>query len=386
MPADAVWQSFSSGIEMKRTSFAAFLAAIAQLFFFIANAQADPSSGIVVDRQGRVYFADERRNVVWEIDTDGKLTAFVTSKHSHRLAIDEQGNIYGEHLAYIGGDRWEFHLWKATPSGELSYVIPPSPGFPPGSLMDKEGNRYQWGGSGNIKKTSSLIQKITPEGKVVTVAGSGWGWADGKGDKALFGSVGGIAWGKDGALYVTDGAAVRRVTLDGEVRTIVRDADALKPAASWRLFGGMGGHLFGLALDEELNIYVANVGGGQVAKVAPDGKVNTLVKSESGWAPTGVTVAGKELYILEHGPFGLRVRKLSGAGEITTLATVQASDQGGAVSAVIRTAERAGLDGDTALVGIMITGALVVLTIMAVFFRRIRRIIRDFQRKRLGAA
>jgi sugar lactone lactonase YvrE len=376
---------FIFGGEMKRASFTAFLAIIAQLFFFTAGAQAHPSSGIVVDRQGRVYFADERRNIVWKIDTDGKLTAFITGKHSHGLAIDEQGNIYGEHLRYIGDDRWEFHLWKATPSGELSYLIPPSPGFPPGLLTDKDGNRYRWGGSGNIKKTSSLIQKVTPDGKVVMIAGSGWGWADGKGDKALFSSVGGMTWGKDGALYVTDGAAVRRVTLDGEVKTIARDAGPLKPSASWRLFGGIGGHLYGLALDEESNIYVANISGDQVAKVSPDGKVSAPVKSEPGWAPTGVAVAGNDLYILEHGSLGLRVRKLSGAGEITTLVTAQASDQGGAIGALVRTAERAGVEGEAVIGGIMITGALVVLIIIAVFSWRIWRIIRDFRRKRLGA-
>ncbi len=371
---------------MKRSLFIITFALIAQLSFYAAAAQADPSTGIVVDRQGRVYFADERRNVVWKIETDGKLVQFISGKHAHKIALDEQGNLYGEHLAYRGDDRWEFHLWKATPAGELSYVIPPSPGFPPGLLMDKEGNRYQWGGSGNIKKTSSLIQKLTPDGKLVTIAGSGWGWADGKGDKALFGSVGGIAWGNDGALYVTDSGAVRRVTLDGEVKTIARGDDPLKPALSWSVFGGMGGHLFGLTLDEESNIYVANIGGSQAAKVTPDGKVSALVKSESGWAPTGVAAVGRELYILEHGPFGLRVRKLSADGKLTTLATVEAADQGGAVGAAIRTAERAGLDADKVIVGSIVAGVIVVTIIIAVFFWRIRRIIRDFQRKRTGAA
>jgi sugar lactone lactonase YvrE len=366
--------------------FIIIFALIAQICFFAVAAQADPSTGIVIDRQCRIYFADERRNVVWKIETDGKLVQFITGKHAHKIALDEQGNLYGEHLAYRGDDRWEFHLWKATPDGELSYVIPPSPGFPPGLLMDKEGNRYQWGGSGNIRKTSSLIQKLTPDGKLVTIAGSGWGWADGKGDKALFGSVGGMAWGNDGALYVTDSGAVRRVSLDGDVKTIARGGDPLKPALSWGVFGGMGGHLSGLTLDEESNIYVTNTGGGQVAKVTPDGKVSSLAKSESGWAPTGVTVAGNELYILEHGPFGLRVRKLSADGKLTTLATAAAADQGGAVGAAIRTAERVGLDADKALVGSLVAVVIVVAIIVAVFFWRIRRIIRDFQRKRTGAA
>jgi len=220
-------------------------------------------------------------------------------------------------------------LWKATPAGEVSYEIVPSPGFPPGLLTDRAGNRYQWGGSGNIRKTSSLIERRAPDGKITVIAGSGWGWADGSGDKALFGSVGGMAWGPDGALYVTDDRSVRRITPDGEVKTIARGDSALKPALSWRIFGGMGGNLFGLTVDEQANIYVANCSGGLVAKVTPEGNVSTLLESESGWAPTGVAKSGDDLYILEHssGRDGPRVRKLAPDGTVTALATVSVSGQ-----------------------------------------------------------
>ncbi|MFN7946446.1 MAG: hypothetical protein U0Z53_13935 [Blastocatellia bacterium] len=313
---------------MKRTLLIALFAIAAQIVL-LATAQADPSSGIVPDRQGRIYFADERRNIVWKIETDGRLIPFITGRHSHRLVIDADGNLHGEHLAYLGNDRWEFHLWKATPAGEVSYEIAPSPGFPPGLLTDRAGNRYQWGGSGNIRKTASLIERRAPDGKVTVIAGSGWGYADGRGDKALLGSVGGMAWGPDGALYVTDDRSVRRITTDGEVKTIARGDRALKPALSWHIFGGMGGNLFGLTVDEQANIYVANCGGGLVAKVTPEGKVSTLLESESGWAPTGVAKSGDDLYILEHssGQDGPRVRKLASDGKVTTLAMVSANGQ-----------------------------------------------------------
>jgi hypothetical protein len=61
-------------------------------------------------------------------------------------------------------------------------------------------------------------------------------------------------------------------------------------------------------------------------------------------------------------------------------------DQGGAIGTAIRTAERAGLDADKVIGGSIVAGVIVVAIIVAVFFWRIRRIIRDFQRKRTGAA
>jgi DNA-binding beta-propeller fold protein YncE len=356
---------------MKRALFITLFTIIAQFGLTIA-ACADPSTGIAVDRQGRVYFADERRNIVWKIETDGRLIPFITGRHAHKITLDEQGHLFGEHLRYLGDDRWEFHLWKATPAGEVSYVIPPTPGFPPGLLTDRAGNRYQWGGSGNIRKTSSLIERRAPDGTITVIAGSGWGRADGKGARALLSSVGGMAWGPDGALYVTDGMAVRRVTLDGEVKTIARGNPPLKPALSWRMFSGMGGHLFGLTVDEHSNIYVANFGGDQVAKVTPDGQVSTLVKAESGWSPTGVTMADGALYILEHGDSGPRVRKLSADGRITTLATVSPANQ----------KSLTGMNSDRIIKGAALIGLIIALLIISVFLRSVWRLIRELQLKR----
>ena len=82
--------------------------------------------------------------------------------------------------------------------------------------------------------------------------------------------------------------------------------------------GKGGGHLFGLTLDAQGNIYAANLARETVVKFALDGKVLKVIKSESGWAPSGVAVSGSDLYILE----GLRVRKISADGNAVTLGTV----------------------------------------------------------------
>jgi hypothetical protein len=348
--------------KISRLFAAALLAAL-----FSALAFADPSTGLVVDAEGRVYFADERRNVVWKIGRDGRLTEFVTGRHSHRLALDAEGNVYGEHLRYLPeSDSWEFHLWKATPDGEVSYVIPPRPGFPPGLLTDAAGNRYGWGGSGNFKRTSSLIEKLTPDGLLVTIAGKGWGYADGRGERARLGSIGGMAWGPDGALYVTDEGSVRRVTLDGEVTTMVRGGEELGAALWRRLTGGYGGgfgnHLRGLAVDGGRNVYLANSELRSVVKVSPRGQLKTVLTAEEGWSPTGVTVAGGDLYVLEHSAPALRVRKLDAEGRVTVLGV--AGELGSPGGAAARTRDWRAVAAGGALV-------LLVAALLAPYWRGI---------------
>lgn len=312
---------------------ALLIALLLQLLLLLSQSRADPSNTLVVDKQGRVYFGDVLHNTVWKIE-DGKVTPFIKDKHSHRVVLDEQGNLYGEHLEYVpSNDSWRFHMWKATPAGEVSYVVPPSPGFPLGLLLDKDGNRYEWHGNNNQKDDSRIVKRL-PDSTLVTLAGKGWGWADGKGEQAKFGSVGGMAWGPDGALYVTDTDAIRRVALDGTVTTIVRGVAELQMGWKARALtaialGKGGGSLFGLTLDAQGNLYVANYGGNAVIQVAADGKVLNVIPSESGWAPSGVDVAGSDLYVLEfqdkvfgseaQGP---RVRKVSADGKAVTLGTV----------------------------------------------------------------
>ncbi len=43
------------------------------------TASAHPSSGIVVDQQGQVYFQDILDRAIWKIDAQGKLTKYSAS-------------------------------------------------------------------------------------------------------------------------------------------------------------------------------------------------------------------------------------------------------------------------------------------------------------------
>jgi hypothetical protein len=62
---------------------------------------------------------------------------------------------------------------------------------------------------------NSKIRKITPDGVVTTVAGTGQkGYQDGPGLSATFSSLGGIVIDAQGSLYVTDygNYCIRKIT------------------------------------------------------------------------------------------------------------------------------------------------------------------------------
>ena len=80
--------------------------------------------------------------------------------------------------------------------------------------------------------------------------------------------------------------------------------------------------MMGLAVDDRGNVFAANYGGGRVVRVAPSGQVTCVLESGGAWAPSGVALAGDDLYVLEDGN-GVRVRRLRPDGSVTTLALVR---------------------------------------------------------------
>ena len=117
---------------------------------------------------------------------------------------------------------------------------------------------------------------------------------------------------------------MRKVSPAGDVTTIARGGRALEADLAYRLYGGLANHLMGLAVDPRGNVYVANYGNRCLLKVSPEGRIETLVRAEPPWSPTGVTVARGSLFILEYGTAldRVRVRRISPDGAVKTLALV----------------------------------------------------------------
>ena len=357
---------------------------------FPARSHAHPATGIVVDTAGNIYFSD--LETIWKFDTQDKLTVFragARGRHVHELSIDDRDNVYGADVSYNPSTKgWISDVWKMTPERTFTYLLEPTENPPRGWSIwrDRAGNMY-FIEQNNHTKRETLLLRRTPDGAVTTLAGSAYGHADGKGSLARFSSVGGMALGADDSLYLTDGAFLRRVTLDGTVTTLARDLTVRASEDSPRLFAGNDGSLAGLAADSAGNVYVADSGNRRLLKVNKDGTVQVVLRSEPPYFPTGVAEAGGNLFVLEVG-FTLpsawsapRIKKIHSDGKVTILATVGAEGNGADLQPAFAT--RAGVAAENTLAFLYNGGrakytlafmTLVFFSLIALFWLRRRRL------------
>jgi DNA-binding beta-propeller fold protein YncE len=190
------------------------------------------------------------------------------------------------------------------------------------------------GGDGNVfvaDARNHRIRRITPAGRVTTVAGSGstgdtlGGFQDGPAAQCRFRCPSGLAIGADGTLYIADTGnhSIRRLRPGtGMVTTLAGGggpqaagtADGLGRAARFR-------EPSSLAVDGAENVYVADTGNGAVRKIDAAGRVTTLLRGGGLQAPTGVVVAtGGSLLVVD--PRARRIFRLSPAGSGASLTPV----------------------------------------------------------------
>ena len=314
---------------MPRTGRLFYAAILALVALLPAAAAAHPATGIVVDAQGRIHFSD--LETVWRLDAGGRLAVFrpaLRGRHVHELSIDSGGNVYGGDVTYEASiGKWIEAVWRRTPDGrEETYLVAPTADPPRGVSVwrDAAGNTY-YAEQDRHANRETLLLKRTPRGVLTTLAGGAYGHADGRGTAARFRSIGGLTFGPDGSIYLTDAGDVRRVSTDGEVRTLAKGLEGLFPEDTQTGYGG----LMGLAVDAGANVYASDYGRRRVLKVAADGKVSRAARAEAPWSPTGVAVSKDgRVFVLEVGfappnvSSGPRVRELLPDGRSKVLATV----------------------------------------------------------------
>jgi sugar lactone lactonase YvrE len=277
-----------------------------------ASAWAHPGSGIVVDREGQVFFTDTGR-AVWKIDANGKLIALPGSRF-HWLGIDPDGRFANSERSF--GEWFE----RVTPEGAKPCVVQCSD-FP--FTFARDGNLYY----ADTREGRGRIVRRTPQGTETVLAR----------DPALE-SIDGITCAPDGSIYVTQNTgdnevALRKVTMDGVISTIVsgfvgkdpvKDPPADTPAAYCR----------GLAVDADGVAYVAATGSRRVLRITPQGEVRTILESPAPWQPTGIALKDGAVYVLEwreppvaqledRSAWIPRIRKVARDGAVATVVTVE---------------------------------------------------------------
>ncbi|MGI5484683.1 RICIN domain-containing protein [Streptomyces lavendofoliae] len=266
-----------------------------------AAAQLNRPYGIAVDSTGTLYFSDHSNHRVRKITSDGRIST-----------------VAGTGAAGFSGDN------GPAVSAQLNY--------PREVAVDSAGAVY-------ICDTNNhRIRKITPDGKISTVAGTGTAGFSGDGGPATAAQLHtpvGVAVTSTGVLHISDYAnhRVRTVTPEGKISTVAGAGPAGfsgddGPAASARLNGPHG-----VAVDGADDLYVADYGNHRVRKVTADGKISTIAGTGSAGfsgddgpavsarlnGPVGVVVDSTGIvYIAEYS--GHRVRKVAPDGKISTVA------------------------------------------------------------------
>ncbi|MBS1531461.1 MAG: hypothetical protein JSU01_14230 [Bacteroidetes bacterium] len=179
---------------------------------------------------------------------------------------------------------------------------------------------------------NNMIRKITPDGTLSVLAGSGSaGAVNATGTSASFNGPSGIAVDASGNVYVADyhNNLIRKVTPAGVVTTLA--GTATNPADTTNNTPSVFLGPTGVAVDASGNVYVADSGDNQIKEVSPSGVVTTFAGSGnpgSGdgtgaaatfYNPTGVALdASNNLYVADL--LNNRIRKVTPFGVVTTLA------------------------------------------------------------------
>jgi DNA-binding beta-propeller fold protein YncE len=186
---------------------------------------------------------------------------------------------------------------------------------------------------------SNRIRRITPQGKVETVAGSDEGFADGNAGSALFNTPSGIAVDEDDNLIIADTSnnRIRKLDAKGQVTTVAGSGARgfQDGAANQATFDAP----VGVASDDKGNVYVADTYNDCIRKIAKDGQVTTLAGSgvagyKEGQAseamfdtPCGIAVDKQgNLFVADTG--NNAIRKITAQGEVTTYAKNSEDEQG----------------------------------------------------------
>ncbi|MFI8912908.1 RICIN domain-containing protein [Streptomyces sp. NPDC053513] len=292
------------------------------------TAQLNRPYGIAIDSTGTLYFSDFHNHRVRKITSDGKVSTVAGTgvagfkgdnglataaqlNWPREVAVDSAGNLY---IADGNNNR----VRKVTTDGIISTVVGSGVAsfsgdggqataarlnLPMGVAVDSAGVLYV------SEYHNNRVRKITPDGKISTVAGNGTIGAKGDGGAATSAQLNrphALAVDRADNLYIADYAnhRVRRVAADGTISTVAGTGAAG--------FGGDGGQAtaaqlngsVGVVVDSAGVVFIGDYGNHRVRRVAADGTISTVAGTgAAGFGGDGGPAASAQV----NQPYGLAV-------------------------------------------------------------------------------
>jgi sugar lactone lactonase YvrE len=224
------------------------------------------NGGLAFDGAGDLFIGSWDRSRVWKVSPEGLITTVQSRVQPFAVAVDPAGDLF---IAVPDEGR----VLKMTPDGTLTpfagighrgYSGDGGPAIqaqldgPQSLAADGAGNLF-------IGEDNNRVRKVSPDGIITTYAGNGKPGSSGDGGPATQAQLGwpiGLAADSAGSLFIADADQyrVRKVTPDGIISTVAGTGQAQLsgvggPATSAGLRGPMG-----LAVDAAGNLFIADSG------------------------------------------------------------------------------------------------------------------------------
>ncbi|MDB5102137.1 MAG: hypothetical protein JWM80_6558 [Cyanobacteria bacterium RYN_339] len=317
-----------------------------------SNAQFNAPSGVAIAPNGDVVVADTGNNLIRRVVTGGAVSTVVQAGALETpllgpvaprgVAVGADGTVY---VADTGAGRIGVKGTGvyATFAGSATSPLRNGAGAralfwqPRGLVRDRSGNLYV------ADTANDAIRKITPDGTVSTYAGGTTGDADGPADIAKFRGPSALCLDPNGSMYVVESAARRIRKIDAsKPGTPVVTTLAGDPTAKAEFLEGKGraAHFDqprGIAYGPDDKLYVADGGNHRIRTVAQDGVTSTYAGTNASSTQDGTLTsavferpaglafgADGTLYVTDAS--SQRLRKITRAGQVSTLAGHSAGD------------------------------------------------------------
>lgn len=339
------------------------------------SAELSQPSAIAFDSAGNMYIADTGNNRIRKVSSTGVISTLVTGIAGNGLAFDNNDILYiaagngiasfsaasglirlsvtglGSRLSVVPDNRGNLLVadadnglvrrialtggsvtiagngnWRYAGEGVTATLAPI--GSPAGLAVAPDGSVYFSTVQSPLAAPIHRIQKISPQGVLSTVAGTGKAGFSGDGGPGALAAVNGpgsLAVDPAGNLYISDNGnnRIRKLTPAGTISTFVSGyAGALAVDPAGNLYEGSGTQVFrfdsqgkptlvagmgpagtagdggpalnaalssvvSIAFDPAGNLLIADFNGSSIRKVTPQGIIGTVAKS-SGTFPTSV--------------------------------------------------------------------------------------------------
>ena len=236
-------------------------------------------TAVAVDSSGNVYIADQNGPEIRKVTADGKINALVSGINEASVQVDAAGNVY-----FISGSA----VYKVSPAGKLTTIAGGTYGYDDGGglataakLASPSGLALDGSQDIYIADTYNCrVREITPDGKIQTIAGNSTCATTGDNSPASSAQLNypqSVAVDSSGNIYVGEEYRIRMIAAGTKIITSFAGGSGTSTADGIQATTAYIPLNPSLAVDRSGNLYFTDSAHARVRMIsATDGTVTTV--------------------------------------------------------------------------------------------------------------